>query len=277
MGGDSSSSDVAYGYNPAMADTPSTALAPNRYSDQIEWMADSLMQNTPWVRGSFFENYAQPLLKGQLNPQTNALFAPQYDLLRNSMEGQYNQAKANVLASTPRGGAMTNALASLENSRAQNTGLGASSLGSSILKDLWDKTYSMGFGTQPVAAMSGLSTPAQLLQSGRNTYTTTGAQTNMFNANSYNTAAQTAIKQMMQDQATDSQGKSGLGSLGTGIGSLVGLAAAPFTGGTSLIGTGLNAASGLASGLGSGKSGGGSSLYNINNGSFASGLAGLSY
>ena len=58
--------------------------------------------------------------------------------------------------------------------------------------------------------------------------------------------------------------QSGYNSIGSLIGMGAGILAAPFTGGTSLIGSGISALSGLAN-MGGGGGGGGSSLYGVSN------------
>lgn len=195
------------------------------------------------MRDAFINKYFMPFLEGNYNPQTMPGFAPQYDMLRGAMEKQFGVARDNVLASSPRGGAQTSALANLEYNRARDTGLGTSQLSSNILSDLWNKSYNTGFVTAPATALQGLGINAADTRSSLN------KQQDMA------LAAQSANAQM--DQAASSSKGGGLGLLGAGLGSIMGMATAPF-GGTSMLGSGLSslgskgggATQGVTSGLG---------------------------
>lgn len=211
----------------------------NQYLTQLADMSSGLWGEAGAIRTPYTKNILLPIVEGNYNPETLPTFAPQYDLLRGSLEGQYSQAKQNILASTPRGGALEGALAQLEYDRARNTGLGASQLSANILGDALNKAYNFGYVTGPQMSLGGMGTAANINQQGISSDMARQLQAQLANA------------QMSQSGG----GKSGLTTLGTGIGALAGLAMAPFTGGSSLIGTGL---SGVSSGLSSlGNKGGG--------------------
>jgi hypothetical protein len=207
----------------------------NPFAKTVSQYASSLWGQTEPIRQSFAEDYFTPFLKGNYKPETMPGFAPLYDIGRTGIEDQYNVAKQNIEASTPRGGAMTNALSNLEYNRAKSAGSLGSQISSNLISDLWNKAYNTGWVTAPSQAITGQSTAAQLYQDALKT----------------NAAANMQAQQLMaQQEMSSNAGKSsGAGMLGTGLGSMLGLAMMPISG-TSLLGSGLGALGGLSSGKG---------------------------
>ena len=218
----------------------STVVAPQResnpYSKQLADMASGLWSQTQPIRDSFTNQYFMPFLQGNYNPETLPGFKPGYNLARSGFENQYNVAKQNIEASTPRGGSMTNALAGLEYNRAKSIGDATAQLSSNLVGDLWNKAYNTGWVTAPSQAFTGMGTAGTQEQSGINQQLNAQMQ-----------AAQiTAAQQVQEQQAKNS----GMGLLGSGIGSLIGMAASPITGGISGAKGGSSSGSGITSGLG---------------------------
>jgi len=77
-----------------------------------------------------------------------------YSNMRSGLEGQYNVAKENILANTPRGGGQIDALAGLESDRAGNIGSMENTLYGNIFNDILSKTYGVAFGA-PQQSMQG--------------------------------------------------------------------------------------------------------------------------
>lgn len=263
--------------------TPATVATPgqvyqgagNPVLDNLWSWAKEIGPQSSWTLAKLSRDYYAPFLQGNYNPESLPGFAPAYDVLRGSLEGQYGQAKQNILAGTPRGGAMADALANLEYQRARETGLGASGISQNLIGNLWSGANNLASGTVPQMVTSALQSASGTAQSGINQNQQVALQAELANAAAAMQARQFNAQANMQAQQANAQpqGKTGLGALGSGIGSLMGIAAAPFTGGTSLIGSGTSALGGLTSG----KGGGGGSNFNMGNTNFASGLAGLSY
>lgn len=219
-------------------------VTPNReenpYTQQLASMASDLWGQTTPIRNSFTSDYFMPFLQGNYNPATMPGFAPLYDIGRTGIEDQYNVAKQNIEASTPRGGSMTNALSGLEYNRAKSAGTLGSQISSNLISDLWNKAYNTGWVTAPSQAMGGMGGAASTEQSSLNNYL--GAQMQ---------AQQMMAQQTAAQNASNNQGKaSGMGVLGSGIGGALGLAAAPMTGGTSMFGSGMSALGGMGAGKG---------------------------
>lgn len=208
----------------------------NPYTSQLAAMASNLWGQTAPIRTSFTDQYFMPFLQGNYNPETLPAFSPLYNLNRQNVEGQYNVAKDNILANTPRGGSMTNALAGLEKGRADTLGTTTNTLSSGLINDLWNKAYNTGWVTAPAQAMGGMGGAATTEQSSLNNYL--GAEMQ---------AQQLMAQQYAANNAQNQQGKtSGMGLLGTGLGAAAAL-------GSTAIGSGSSTAlSGLTSGKGEG-------------------------
>lgn len=202
-------------------------------ANNLASLGNSIVPYSTWSTSELFNNYYAPFLKGNYNLQSYPGFSSAYDTLRGTMEGQYNQAKENILASNARGGALTDALANLEYQRARNTGLGTSQLTSSILDKLWSGANSLATGEAAKTGLSALSSAGNL----DNQIAQLKLQTQLGNQNAYLNAEksnQSANLQAQQaNEASDAQSKSsGLNSLTKGLGSLVGLSSASgLTGG----------------------------------------------
>lgn len=256
MGGGGSSDDIIPGtatayqtVAPVMGDNPSLQAL---YQQALNM--EGLGNN---AYNSLWSKFYDPFLTGDYDASKSSYFKSMYDTMRNTYEGSYNTAKDELIANTPRGGATTDALAKLGFERAKTIGQATSKLNTDIWDKLWTGVNAMAKDTSTMA-MGGLGSAATTQQSALNTQNTNETGINEANLSALmqaslanlqaNTAAQTA-----NASSSSSSGKSGLGS---GIGSLLGtvasVAAAPFTGGTSLIGTGLSALSGLTSGKSSG-------------------------
>lgn len=219
--------------------TPPT-MGNNPYLTDLGTYSGTLWNMTQPMRESIASDYIMPFLKGNYNMETLPGFKPAYDVMRTGYEDQYNVAKQNIEASTPRGGSMTNALAGNEYNRAKNIGLGTSQLGSTLASDLWNKAYNTGYVTSPGQVFAGTGAAAGLWNDASKANMAANMQAQDINA-----------KMNAAESAQANQGKSsGLGLLGTGLGSFLGMAAAPKTGGTSLIGSGMSALSGLSGGKG---------------------------
>lgn len=163
-------------------------------------------------------------------------YAANYNLARGGVEDSYNSARQNIISTMPRGGALYGGLNALEMDRAKNLGNVGAQLTSTFTNDLMNKAYNTGYVAAPTIALQGLGAHAT------DTRTSMNAQL----------AAEMQAQQMVaQQKAAQNQGKSGgMGLLGTGIGSLLGMAAAPMTGGASLFGSGMSALGSMGSGKG---------------------------
>jgi len=235
----------------------------NPWTERLGDYSTQLMESTSPLRETIQNKYFEPFLEGNYNPETMPGFAPQYDLLRGSLEGQYGKARENILASTPRGGAMTNALAGLEYQRARDTGLGTSQLSSNIIGDLWNKANDTAWKTAPGLALGGLGTAGGTYQTGVNASLMGDLETNKANLASATAIANQAMQaQAAQNQAETQSKGAGMGGLGAGLGSLLGMAMAPFSGGTSLLGAGISGLGGMmGKGAGSGAAAGSLNQY----------------
>jgi hypothetical protein len=191
------------------------------------------------LRSSYMDIFSKFLNpNGGYNVSQLPGYAPQYNLMRDQVEGGYNAAKDNLLSTVPRGGALYGQLGNLESGRARSLGNTEAQLNSTFANDLFNKAYNTGFVVGPTTALTGLDIYSKDTRSGMNSQL----------------AAQMQAQQIQaQQEASANQSKgSGMGLLGSGLGALVGLGMAPMTGGTSLIGTGMSALGGLSSGKGGG-------------------------
>ena len=217
------------------------------HNKQIDTLFDrALVQDMTTVplRQAWVRNYFNPVLQGNYNVEQLPGYAPGYSSIRSNYENLYNQAKQNIIGSTPRGGAMAGALAQNEYQRAKNIGDATTGLTSNIVGDIMNKSYDYGLVKSPAQSMMGMGAAAGLTN-----------QENIARSE-LDYKMQAANAQLNQQaKAANAQGKSsGLGLLGSGLGSILGMALAPMTGGTSLIGS---AMSGLGGGKGGDFSGGG--------------------
>jgi hypothetical protein len=96
---------------------------------------------------------------GRYDPTKLPTYKPLFGLQKQSLESQYQQAKNNILASTPTGGNLAGSLGNLETGRATAMGAMPAELSAGILNDMLNKAYGAAFQT-PTTTLSGLSTAA---------------------------------------------------------------------------------------------------------------------
>jgi len=224
--------------------TPSyinASMPHNQYFDDLFDRAMMLDQSTRPLRDTWTNKYFMPVLQGNYNVSELPGYAPGFSSIKSNYENLYNQARGNILGSTPRGGALSSALAQNEYQRARNIGDSTAGLTSQIIGDIMNKSYDYGLVKAPAQSMAGMGMAAGL---GNQENIAMGEQS--YKNQAFN--AQQNLQAQAANQAAANQGKSGLGALGTGIGSLLGMATAPFTGGTSLIGSAMSGLSGLGKG-----------------------------
>ncbi len=142
------------------------------------------------------------------NPYNLPGYAPLYQLARTGLESQYNPARENIMASTPRGGALYENLAGLEMSRAQQAGELPATIAAPLISDIYNKAYGVAFQS-PQTSIAGLSAANQGLSS--RTGAAYGLAGSMYGANSAAAMQQAAMNQ----QATM--------GLGAGLGNLAGM------------------------------------------------------
>jgi hypothetical protein len=210
-------------------------------------IGDEMWSMTSPLRSSYMDIFSKFLNpNGGYNVSQLPGYAPQYNLMRDQVEGGYNAAKDNLLSTVPRGGALYGQLGNLESGRARSLGNTEAQLNSTFANDLFNKAYNTGFVVGPTTALTGLGIYSNDTRSGMN------AQL----------AAQMQAQQMQALQAaSNSQGKSsGMGGLGSGLGSIFG----SVMGGSGSGGGGLG-------GMMGGKGGGGAG-----DGGITSGLGGYS-
>jgi hypothetical protein len=105
-------------------------------------------------------NYrSQNFLGGNLDPSQSALYAP----LKVSTEQNYENARKNLLSSTPAGGALTSALGNLERDRARTLTAGRGAIAQDEINRSM-QLASVGLGQE----LGGLSNAASLQQQGIN-------------------------------------------------------------------------------------------------------------
>jgi len=131
---------------------------PSPYETTLADIAKQTFEQSDPIRQAFLSQFGS-LMSGGFDPQKSPLFAPMYSSARSGLEGQYDVAKENILAGTPRGGGQVEALANLEGNRADKIGAIPGMLSTDILTDLLNKSYGMAFGA-PQQSMSGLSSAA---------------------------------------------------------------------------------------------------------------------
>lgn len=200
-------------------------------------IGETTWNNTIPLRSNWLDIFDKFMAPGSnFNVSNLPGYSANYALTRGQTEDAYNTARQNILSSTPRGGAMYGGLADLEMNRAKNLGNTSAQLTSTFAKDLFDKAYNTGWVAAPTIATAGLGAHAADTRSSMNTQTAALMQAQQIEA---------------QQNAAANQGKgSGMGLLGAGLGSVLGAAMAPMTGGTSLFGSGMSALSGIGSGKG---------------------------
>jgi hypothetical protein len=202
-------------------------------------IGENMWDMTSPTRSSLMDIYTK-----FLNPDNNYNisnlpgYGANYNLARTGVEDAYNAARGNIMANTPRGGALYGGLADLELNRAKNLGNAQSQLTSTFTKDIMDKSNQLAFTTAPAMALQGLGINAQDTRSGMNSQLAAYMQSQQISA--------------AQDAAAAQSKGSGMGLLGAGLGSIFGMGTGGGSGSSSILGSGMSALSGLGSGKGGG-------------------------
>ena len=156
MGGGSDSQPTATAHTGYLQD--------NRYKSVLGAEGEDLRNQSESIRLPIINNYLLPFLQGTLSTRQLPGFSDTYNLARTGFENQYNIAKQALEAKTPRGGAMTDALATLENSRASNVGGLEGQISAALANKMWDNAYNFGTVTGPAAMTAALGGAGQLQQ-----------------------------------------------------------------------------------------------------------------
>jgi hypothetical protein len=167
---------------------------------------------TQQITGYTPQYAASDYVTQQFNPSNLPGYNQTYDISRRGLEAQYNTAIEQARANTPRGGAMSDALNKLNLGRAESIGQLPSQVASPLIQDQLNKAYGAVFNA-PSQAISGLSAANQGYVSSQNALLNAQVQ-------------QGALSQ----QASNSSSKSGLGMLGSGLGTIVGSAGSALGG-----------------------------------------------
>ena len=123
------------------------------YEANTAEIAKQTYEETTPIRQDLLAQMAS-FLQGGFDPAKSPLYGPMYSNMRSGLEGQYNVAKENILANTPRGGGQIDALAGLESDRAGGIGNAQNALYGNIFNDILSKTYGVAFGA-PQQSMAG--------------------------------------------------------------------------------------------------------------------------
>ena len=134
------------------------APAPSPYEAAAAQMAQKTFDQTDPLRQSILGQMGD-FMGGGFDPMKSNMYAPLYAAARSGPEAQYNVARDNVLAGTPRGGGQVDALANVESARAAQVGEIPSMLSNQIMQDLLSKSYGVAFNA-PQQSMAGMSSVA---------------------------------------------------------------------------------------------------------------------
>lgn len=119
---------------------------PSPYEMWMGKIAKELFQETTPMRQN---------LEGQLMGATQGkmpeAYSPVYGAGKGAIESQYGTARENIIGSTPRGGAQTQALSNLEFARAGDLG----DLTANLSQDAYNKAYGVAFQT-PQTSLAGM-------------------------------------------------------------------------------------------------------------------------
>jgi hypothetical protein len=220
------------------------------YNTVMPMMTDYYNQTGP-LRSSLINQYSNwgstgydptqtPLYKGISNldvtqlPMYKSQYGAQYQLGREGLEGQFNQAKNSIMASSPMGGAMSGNLANLATQRASSVGSLPAQISSSIMSNLtpiaanamsnayandMGQAYGAAFNT-PATALSGMNQAGSTALTG-NAQAGTGAMSGLGSAaNSYATQSNAVLGAQQQNNMAQVQQ---MQQLGAGLGSLAGM------------------------------------------------------
>lgn len=136
--------------------TPAPGASP--YESMLAQIAQDTYSQTDPLRQGFLQQMSS-LLSGGFDPQKTAMYQPMYNAARSGPEAQYNVARENVLAGTPRGGGQIQGLANVESARASEVGSIPGMLSNQIFEDMMQKAYGTAFGA-PQQSMAGLGAAA---------------------------------------------------------------------------------------------------------------------
>lgn len=125
----------------------------NLYNRENPGISDAQLQ-----RLQFLENRLND--PGEARSGFDVTTSPLYGAMKSAVEKQFSRARQNVLASTPRGGGLTSALANLEGARAGTLATGTGDL----FEREMARAFALGTGQTPVA-LSGLGSAAGSLAS----------------------------------------------------------------------------------------------------------------
>lgn len=184
---------------------------PSPYEQYMANIAHSLWKSSKPIRSEMiggWMDFLNPKEGTEFNAASLPGYTPMYDVARRGLESQYSTARNQAIAGTPRGGAMSDALAQIEKGRAESVGQLPGQISSGLINDQMNKAYGAAFNLAPTQALGGLGAANQ-------GYTAT--QNSLINAQ----MQQNAIDAQSQQA---NQGKSGLGMLGSGLGTVVGSA-----------------------------------------------------
>lgn len=162
------------------------SATPSPYEASMANIANQLYTESTPLRTENWRQMVDFMYGGGIPEALN----PVMEAGKSTIEGQYGNAKENIIAQTPNGGGLTSALTGLESDRANSLG----SLQSNIAQDLYNKAYGAAMGT-PQTSLSGLGTAA-------GTFSNRSSQAMAANAQS------------------DAAANQSMGSLGMGLGKL---------------------------------------------------------
>jgi hypothetical protein len=114
-------------------------------------MSKDYYNQTAGMRGGLINNLSR-FISGNYDPTASPMYGP----AKMTAERQYNTARNQVMSDTPTGGALYESLGNLQGQKANTM----TDLMSKIISDEYGKAYSMGQGSQTVAA-AGVQAGAQ--------------------------------------------------------------------------------------------------------------------
>lgn len=131
------------------------------------------------------------------NPYSLPAYQGLYNTARAGVEGQYNQARNQIMSQLPKGGQLNEALVNTSLARAQQAGALPAQISTGLIQDIMNKAYGLASGS-PTQTMGGLGAASQGLGQAQQTA-------------AYADAANAAASAKM------------MGGLGGGVGSLLGM------------------------------------------------------
>ena len=131
--------------------TPGSTQSSNPAADALIQMSQEIYGQTAPLRAGIIDR-GNAFLQGNLD----VTGTPMFQALRSGADQQYSRARENILANTPTGGALSDALAQNELAKARTLTQGAGG----IAQDEYNKVYGLATGA-PGAALSGLGSAGQ--------------------------------------------------------------------------------------------------------------------